>query len=119
MDGIRRFMLFRGERYPEERGAVKGKALLIPRAVSRRPHRTGPRPGMERAKKPARRPVLFTREEAPAVLARWGRGPMRDGEPLVRLWVATLGVRRLRVTDIVSDNTCSSVSGFDYKLPGY
>ena len=33
VEEIRRFMLFRGERYPEERGAVEGEAFLIPLAV--------------------------------------------------------------------------------------
>jgi hypothetical protein len=33
VEKTRRFMLFRGERYPDEMGAVEGKAFLIPLAV--------------------------------------------------------------------------------------
>jgi len=33
VEEIRCFMLFRGERYPEERRAVEGEAFLIPLAV--------------------------------------------------------------------------------------
>jgi hypothetical protein len=46
---------------------------------------------VERAKKPARLPVVFTHEEMRAVLAL-GRDPMGDGEPLVRLRIAAHGV---------------------------
>lgn len=58
--------------------------------------RFGRQEGIERAKKPAGLPVLVTRDEERA-------GPMRDGEPLVRLRVAAHGIRRLRVRDIDSD----------------
>jgi hypothetical protein len=47
--------------------------------------------GVERAKKRARLSVVFTREEARAVLARLGRDPMGDGQPLVRLQIAAHG----------------------------
>ena len=33
MEEIRRFMLFRGERYTGERGAVEGEAFMIPLAA--------------------------------------------------------------------------------------
>ena len=113
------------KQHPEERGAVAGEAFLTALAVnsnvasSTRNHAPnaivflyrqilrkgfGLAEGVERAKKPAGRPVVFTRDEERAVLARW-TGPMRDGEPLVRLRVAAHGIRRLRVRDVDSDQT--------------
>jgi len=91
VDGVRRFILFHGKPHPDERGAVAAAAFLtalavnsnvasstqnaVPNAIvflyrqiSRKG--SGRLEGMERTTEPVRRPVLFTRDEERAVLAR-------------------------------------------------
>jgi hypothetical protein len=58
--------------------------------------------GIERAKKLARRPVVFARDEEGAILSRW-TGPMRDGEPLVRLGLRLMEYAGCVSGDIDSD----------------
>ncbi len=83
--------MFRGKQPPEERGAVAGEAFLAALAVkselasSTRNHAPntmallygqilrkgfGLLVGVQRARKPARRPMVFTRDEERSVLAR-------------------------------------------------
>jgi hypothetical protein len=88
VDWIRRFIMFRGKQHPEERGAVAGEAFLTALAVnsniasSRRNHPPnamallyghkgfGLLVGVQRARKPGRRPIVFTGDEERSVLAR-------------------------------------------------
>ena len=83
--------MFRGKQHPEERGAVAGEAFLTALAVnsnvasSTRNHAPnamallygqilrkgfGLLVGVQRARKPARQPIVFTRDEERSVLAR-------------------------------------------------
>jgi hypothetical protein len=118
-------------------GAVEGEAFMIPlrpKATPRRPQRTRRRtpscassgryreriwPATGYRGAPRSRPIdgsysRATKSERPCAL---GRGPMWDGEPLVRLRVAPHGIRRLRVRASIRNKTTSSDSGFDFKLP--
>ena len=91
VDWIRRFILFHRKRHPKEMGAPEVEAFLTDLAVQGKVAAStqnqalnaivflyrqvlkkdfGWLEGVERAKKPARLPVVFTREEARAVLAR-------------------------------------------------
>ena len=123
----------------QRKGAVKGEAFLnhsrvkgnVPSAtqnhalnaivfVYRQMSRegSGRLRGIGRAKEPAGLPVVFTRDEQRAVLARLARGPMRgDGEPL-----SGSGLRLMEYAGGASGmsnwiKTPSSESGFDYKPP--
>ncbi len=90
VDWIRRFILFHGKRHPAEMRAPEVEAFLTHLAVQGKvasstqnqalnaivflyrqvlQQELGWLEGLERAKKPARLPVVFTREEARAVLA--------------------------------------------------
>jgi integron integrase len=124
VDWIQRFVLFHGKRHPADMGAPEVEAFLTHLAVQGQvaastqnqalnaivflyrqvlKQEFGWLEGVERAKKPLRLPVVFTREEARAVLARL------DG---VRWMMASLlygsGLRlmeciRLRVEDVDFD----------------
>jgi len=130
--------VFRGKQHPEEREAVAREAFLITLAVKSNVASSTQNPapnaivflyrqtvrkrfgwleGIESAKKPAGLPVLCTRDEERAVLARLTRGPMRGGEPLVRLRISPHGVRRLRVRASIRNKTSFSNSRFDFELP--
>ena len=83
--------MFRGKQHPEERGVVAGEAFLTTLAVnsnvasSTRNHVPNAMAllygqiiekgsvllvGVQRARKPARRPIVFTRDEERSVLVR-------------------------------------------------
>ena len=115
---IRRYIFFHGKRHPAEMGAARSPRFSPrspPGARSRRPPRTrrsalcssstvrcssislGSR--LVRAKRPERLPVVLTREEVRAVLARLN-GVAPDGAPPVRGRAAAARVRRLRVKDV-------------------
>ena len=90
-DWIRRFILFHRKRHPAEMGAPEREAFLTHLAVQGKVAAStqnqalnaivfmyrqvlkelGCLEGVERTKKAASLPVVFTREEARAVLARW------------------------------------------------
>ena len=127
---IRRFILFHGKRHPAEMGKSEVEAFLTHLAVSGNVaaptqnqalsavvflykevlgQELGWMEGVVRAKKPAKLPVVFTREEVRSIMARL------DG---VRWIVAMLlhgsGLRlleclRLRVKDIDFDQRCLTV----------
>ena len=124
VDWIRRFILFHGKRHPAEMGAPEVEAFLTHLAVQGKvaastqnqalnaivflyrqvlKKELGWLEGVERAKKPARLPVVFTREEARAVLSRldgirWVMASLLYGSGL-RLMECT----RLRVKDVDFD----------------
>ena len=124
VDWIRRFILFHGKRHPVEMGALEVEAFLTHLAVQgevaastqnqalnaivflyRRVLKKefGWLEGVERAKKPTRLPVVFTREEARGVLARldgirWVMASLLYGSGL-RLMECI----RLRVKDVDFD----------------
>jgi site-specific recombinase XerD len=124
VDWVRRFILFHRKRHPAEMGAPEVEAFLTHLAVQGKvaastqnqalnaivflyrqvlKKEVGWLEGVERAKKPARLPVVFIREEARAVLARldgirWVMTSLLYGSGL-RLMECT----RLRVKDVDFD----------------
>ena len=136
---IRRFILFHGKRHPAEMGKLEVEAFLTHLAVSGNVaaptqnqalsavlflykevlgQELGWMESVVRAKKPARLPVVFTREEVRAIMARldgvrWIMAMLLHGSGL-RL----LECLRLRVKDIVFDKRCLTVrEGKSGKIP--
>jgi integron integrase len=132
VDWIKRFILFHHKRHPATMGAPEVNAFLSYLAVERQVaastqsqalsalvflyreilgHDLGWLEGLERAKRPARLPVVFTRAEVRAVLAHldgqlWLMASLLYGSGLrlmecVRLWVKDVdfGYRQIAVRD--------------------
>lgn len=131
-------MLFRAKRHPEERGAVAGEAFLTALAVmsnvasSTQNHAPngivflyrqtvregfGWLEGMKRANEPAGLPVVFTRYEERAVLAR-----LNSARSVMASRLYGSGLRLMEYAGAASGtsiriDTPFSDSGLDYKLP--
>jgi integron integrase len=118
---IKRFILFHGKRHPSEMGptevetfltdlAVKGKVsastqnqalnaiVFLYRAVLQR--ELGWLENIERAKKPAKRPVVFTRKEAQAILHRLDGTKWLMANLLYGAGLRVMECLRLRVKDL-------------------
>ncbi len=113
VDWIRRYILFHGKRHPQEMGKPEVEQFLSHLAVERNVAAStqnqalsailflykevlekdiGWLDNMERAKRPARLPVVLTAAEVRAVLAHLEGQPPPHGQPPLRRWLAADGV---------------------------
>lgn len=118
---IRRFILFHGKRHPQDMGQAEVTAFLNHLAISRQVAASTQNQalnalvflykevlgqqlewleGLERAKKPKRLPVVFTREEAKAILAQLNGLPWLMASLMYGSGLRVMETVRLRVKDI-------------------
>jgi integron integrase len=121
VDWIRRFILFHGKRHPAEMGAAEVEAFLSHLAVKANvasstqnqalnaivflyrhvlKKELGWLDDIQRAKKPARLPVVFTQAEVRAVLHRLERSPWLMANLLYGAGLRLMECLRLRVKDL-------------------